>query len=541
MKVKSGRIDHLGIVAGVIKDLKIVELIDERISQDVREEISTGEAIVGMIINGLGFSDRPMSLTPQFFQNKAMEQLFREGVTADHFNRHKLGRALDNCYFYGTDRLFAEISLAVCRQEKIDCRFNSEDTTTFSVTGEYDRDSDENAISITHGYSKDHRPDLKQAVLEMMVTQDGGIPIISKSWSGNASDSKIFRERSMALLEAFKKSDSPRFLIADSKLYAQETIQGPLKDIPFITRVPSVVKQEQLRIAEALKTPSDQWTQLDDRNRCYTIELEHYGQKQRWIIVGSDDMRNRSRKSVEKALMREHETLKKEVNKITKVDFACEIDAKNAFNRVNKRLKYHCVRVEKILEKKEFSSKGRPGPNTPHTMTYRVYGRIERDEEAIEKRVQQKSCYVLATTIPVGELSSEEVVAAYKGQNSSVERGFRFLKDPVFFTSSLFVKKPERIEGLLMMMTLALLVFSVAQRRLRAHLQAENETLPNQIKKETNKPTLRWIFQLMEGIEHVQVAIDGVLRHTIAGLTALRLRILACFSPSVRKIYGLEI
>jgi len=541
MKVKSGRIDHLGIVAGVIKDLKIVELIDERISQDVREEISTGEAIVGMIINGLGFSDRPMSLTPQFFQNKAMEQLFREGVTADHFNRHKLGRALDNCYFYGTDRLFAEISLAVCRQEKIDCRFNSEDTTTFSVTGEYDRDSDENAISITHGYSKDHRPDLKQAVLEMMVTQDGGIPIISKSWSGNASDSKIFRERSMALLEAFKKSDSPRFLIADSKLYAQETIQGPLKDIPFITRVPSVVKQEQLRIAEALKTPSDQWTQLDDRNRCYTIELEHYGQKQRWIIVGSDDMRNRSRKSVEKALMREHETLKKEVNKITKVDFACEIDAKNAFNRVNKRLKYHCVRAEKILEKKEFSSKGRPGPNTPHTMTYRVYGRIERDEEAIEKRVQQKSCYVLATTIPVGELSSEEVVAAYKGQNSSVERGFRFLKDPVFFTSSLFVKKPERIEGLLMMMTLALLVFSVAQRRLRAHLQAENETLPNQIKKETNKPTLRWIFQLMEGIEHVQVAIDGVLRHTIAGLTALRLRILACFSPSVRKIYGLEI
>jgi len=541
MKVKSGRIDHLGIVAGVIKDLKIVELIDERISQDVREEISTGEAIVGMIINGLGFSDRPMSLTPQFFQNKAMEQLFREGVTADHFNRHKLGRALDNCYFYGTDRLFAEISLAVCRQEKIDCRFNSEDTTTFSVTGEYDRDSDENAISITHGYSKDHRPDLKQAVLEMMVTQDGGIPIISKSWSGNASDSKIFRERSMALLEAFKKSDSPRFLIADSKLYAQETIQGPLRDIPFITRVPSVVKQEQLRIAEALKTPSDQWTQLDDRNRCYTIELEHYGQKQRWIIIGSDDMRNRSRKSVEKALMREHETLKKEVNKITKVDFACEIDAKNAFNRVNKRLKYHCVRAEKILEKKEFSSKGRPGPNTPHTMTYRVYGRIERDEEAIEKRVQQKSCYVLATTIPVGELSSEEVVAAYKGQNSSVERGFRFLKDPVFFTSSLFVKKPERIEGLLMMMTLALLVFSVAQRRLRAHLQAENETLPNQIKKETNKPTLRWIFQLMEGIEHVQVAIDGVLRHTIAGLTALRLRILACFSPSVRKIYGLEI
>ncbi|NGX26546.1 MAG: hypothetical protein K940chlam6_00471 [Chlamydiae bacterium] len=85
MQVNSKRIDHLGIIAGVVKDLKIVELINRRIPQDPREEISVGEAIVGMIINGLGFSDRPMSLTPQFFQSKAMGRLFREEVTGDHF------------------------------------------------------------------------------------------------------------------------------------------------------------------------------------------------------------------------------------------------------------------------------------------------------------------------------------------------------------------------------------------------------------------------------------------------------------------------
>jgi transposase len=63
-------------------------------------------------------------------------------------------------------------------------------------------------------------------------------------------------------------------------------------------------------------------------------------------------------------------------------------------------------------------------------------------------------------------LSDAEVISAYKGQ-SHVEGGFRFLKDPLFFVSSLFVKKPNRIAGLLMVMTLALLVYSVAQRRLR--------------------------------------------------------------------------
>ena len=541
MKVKSGRIDHLGIIAGTIKDLRIIELINERIPQDPREKISTGEAIAGMIINGLGFSDRPMSLTPQFFQNKAMEQLFRKGVTADDFNRHKLGRALDSCYTYGTDRLFAEISFAVCCQEKVDCRFNSEDTTTFSVTGEYDRECDENAISITHGYSKDHRPDLKQAVLELMVSQDGGIPIISKSWNGNESDSKIFRERSAELLESFKKSDGPRFLIADSKLYAKKTLQDTLREIPFITRVPSVVKEEQLRIAEALEIVPEQWKKLDDHNRYHTIELEYYGQRQRWIIVGSDEMKNRSKKSVEKAVQRESESLEKELTKIARQEFACEADAKNAFSHINKRAKYHFVKVEKIVEKKVFSTKGRPKLNASCTLVYLVRGYVKKDENAVEKNIQQKSCYVLATTIPAKDLSEEEVILAYKRQNSSVERGFRFLKDPVFFTSSLFVKKPERIEGLLMMMTLALLVFSIAQRRLRIYLQETNETLPNQIRKETTRPTLRWIFQLMEGIEYVQVVIDGVVRQTRTGLTDLRLRILACFSPTIQKIYGLEI
>ena len=66
------------------------------------------------------------------------------------------------------------------------------DTTRFALTGAYVPDTDEQAIVITHGYSKDHPPDLKQAVLEFMVSQDGGVPFVSKSWDGNTSDTKIF-------------------------------------------------------------------------------------------------------------------------------------------------------------------------------------------------------------------------------------------------------------------------------------------------------------------------------------------------------------
>ncbi len=62
-------------------------MIDHRIVPDDREPITTGEAIAGMVLNGLGFSNRPVSLTPQFFQNKPVEILLRDGVEAEQFNR----------------------------------------------------------------------------------------------------------------------------------------------------------------------------------------------------------------------------------------------------------------------------------------------------------------------------------------------------------------------------------------------------------------------------------------------------------------------
>src|SRR5437870_9324925 len=183
----------------------------------------------------LGFSDRPLTLTPQFFANKPLDLLFHEGVIAQMLNRFKLGRTLDEASGSGCDLLLRELALPVCLQEGIDARFNHLDTTSFSLTGDYVPDSDEHAIAITHGYSKDHRPDLKQAVLELMVSQDGGVPLMSKSWDGNASDTQIFQERAQALLATFRESPNPRYLVADAKLYTADNAPN-LAKLGFITR-----------------------------------------------------------------------------------------------------------------------------------------------------------------------------------------------------------------------------------------------------------------------------------------------------------------
>src|SRR5499425_1800642 len=302
-QVRVERLDHLGLIASVINDIGLVSLVDARLSPDEQERITPGEAVAGMILNGLGFANRPLSLTPQFFANKPLDLLFRPGIEAERFNRFKLGRTLDDASAYGCDLLFQELAQAICAHEGIDLRFNHLDTTSFALTGKYVPESDEHTIRITHGYSKDHRPDLKQAVLELMVSQDGGVPFVSKSWDGNASDTQVFQQRAETLMRAFKDTPTPRYLVADAKLYCEDNAVH-LAKLGFITRIPATLKMVAQVISQALQ--GDTWQTLDDTTRYQPLALCHYGMVQRWLVVYSRAALARAEAALTRAQQREH-------------------------------------------------------------------------------------------------------------------------------------------------------------------------------------------------------------------------------------------
>jgi transposase len=536
-QVRVERLDHLGLLASVIKDLGLIDMINARLVPDEQEVITPGEAIAGMILNGLGFANRPVSLTPQFFANKPLDLLFREGLCAAMFNRFKLGRTLDEAYAYGCDLLFHELALAVCAQEGIDLRFHHLDTTSFALSGAYVPDSDEQAITITHGYSRDHRPDLKQAVLELMVSQDGGVPLVSKSWDGNTSDIAVFQERAQALMAAFQNAPSPRYLIADSKLYHEDNAPN-LQKLGFITRIPNTLGAVSQVIAQALTW--DTWHRLDATTRYQCIELCHYGMAQRWLVVHSQAALERAEATVTKARQREAEAIEKQLFHLQATRFPTPEVAQDALATLAKRWTYHQVESSTLIEHKRYAGKGRPTPSTPlKAIEWQIQARVRPDQEALGYRQHVKACFVLGTNIGVSQLSDAAVIAAYKSQ-SCVEGGFRFLKDPLFFVSSLFVKKPSRIEGLLMVMTLALLVYSVAQRRMRQQLARRNETVPNQIHQPTASPTLRWVFQLLEGIHRVRVTVQGQVHDLIEGLNDVQVNILRLFGEQVCCLYQIS-
>ena len=174
---KSKVLDHLGLVAGMFEELEIGDRVDEHILQDFDErEISVGQAVKALVLNGFGFVQQRLYLTPQFFERVPTERLIGEGVQPEHLNEGVLGRALDDLFEYGVTELFRDVAAHAARRLGLGSRFAHLDATSFSFHGEYDSDegSEDGVIRIQQGYSRDHRPDLNQAVLDMGAQAEGG-------------------------------------------------------------------------------------------------------------------------------------------------------------------------------------------------------------------------------------------------------------------------------------------------------------------------------------------------------------------------------
>ena len=400
-QVRVEHLDHLGLIASAIKDLGLTNLINRRLVPDAQEVMTPGEAVAGMILNGLGFAHRPLSLTPQFFANKPLDLLFREGIEAEMFNRFKLGRTLDEVYAYGCDLLFEELARAICAHEGIDLRFNHLDTTSFALTGEYVPDRDEHASRITHGYSKDHRPDLKQAVLELIVSQDGGVPFVSKSWDGNTSDTRVFQERAKALVSAFKDTPSPRYLVADAKLYGEDNA-AHLAQLGFITRMPATLKVVSQVISQARQ--QDTWQPVDDDTRYQSLELCHDGMAQRWLVVSSRAALERAEATLTNATQREYEAITKQLFHLQAQSFCAPEAAQDALAVLAKRWRYHRVESAQLTPYQRYAGKGRPTPRTAlKAVEWQIQAQVHADDDTIEQDKQAKACYVLGTNIAASE------------------------------------------------------------------------------------------------------------------------------------------
>ena len=221
-------------------------------------------------------------------------------------------------------------------------------------------------------------------------------------------------------------------------------------------------------------------------------------------------------------------------------EFICEKDAIKAAKAAIKALRFHSAQVNTQSFNKS-SKRGRPKQDDPdRTILYRAKVSLLEDEAEIRAHRAKLGRFILATNeLDESKLSNAEMLNEYKSQNKT-EQGFRFIKGDAFEVASVFLKKPERVEALMVVMTLCLLVYNFAQHKLRKTLESLNETVPNQIKKPTAKPTMAWICRMFHGVHLLRVdhGSQGV-QEIVINLTELTRRIIRYFGMVAERIYGL--
>ncbi len=530
------RLDHLGIVAGICQEMGLAAWLDA-LAPTQQRVVSYGTATVAMILNGLGFSNRQLYLVPQFFENKPVAHLLGAGISADMLNDDCLGRTLDWLYAQDVTTVFAGIAHQARQRFQVKAQHLHVDTTSFSVNGAYDNEN-EHVIAITYGYSRDHREDLKQWMLALATTHQGEIPLFLQPLSGNTSDKESL-VKVIADLHAQLQQNEPKenpLYVADSGLYsAANMLKLNQAKVRWVSRVPETSKEAKA----AVNQDEDAWKPSADGTRSMVaLQMHLPAGPERWLVVRSIDGVKRAMQTARKQADKQMETWSKKLWHVSTKLFACQQDAQQAWEQSLKGLPEWLEVSVELKSQAAFEGRGRPARDAePTRLRWSVVPSISLNESKLLAYAQRKACFIIASNVvDEKQISHDELISLYLEQGS-VERGFRFLKDPLFLASSVFVKKPERLVALSLIMVLALLVYRLAEHRLREQLAATGQTIPNQVNKPTARPTMRWVFQCFEGIELLQIRTGTTTQSVVLRLQPLHQKILSLLGPASQQFY----
>ena len=531
MSVSTAIVAHHGIVAGMYDDLGIGRIIDEVIPKQGQHKLAHSVVLKAMILNALGFNERRLYIFPKFFSTIATERLLGPDVLPEDLNDDVLGRTLDRIYEANSTDLFLKIVLQVMQNVQFGTQLLHADTTSVSVHGNYEHIDGTPAIQITYGHTKDNRPDLKQFVLST-ITNQHGIPLFVRTYSGNASDKQNLIE-SIQQFRAAVQIPEDAYFIADSALYTADNVRNLCQDVHWITHVPSTITE--VKTLLHADVPMIQGT--DTRYSFYETTSEYGGIPQKWVLVHSTEMQARKEKTFEKSLEKLDIQTTKSFKKLRGLEFACEKDARAAADHWAKNHPWYQYTQFSIVptSRKIESKRGRPRKDEERLTVYILQAEIARNSEVILAEMEKLGRFILASNDL--SLNPETMLDYYKNQ-SAVEKGFRFLKDKSFRISEVYLKKPERIEALSMVMVLTLLIYSVAEWLIRKRLKERKEFVPNQVNKPTQNPTLKWIFMDFLGVIEVRLNVPGEPERQLTNLNENARKIIAILGGRCVNYYA---
>jgi transposase len=525
-------VHHLPIIKAYADQLGLVSLINHYVPTEM--DVAAGTIVLGLVLDTLS-GRSPLYRLEEFFAHQDTELLLGQVIPPRAFNDDAVGRVLDRLYDMGTMKLFTACAVRAAARFGIERRYVHFDTTSRSVWGDYQYPENQDLpFQVTYGYSKDKRPDLKQFVLSTLCV-DRAVPIWGKPEDGNASDKTLnttLLSEIAQLLARYGVQPGAYIYIADAALVTEDNLAA-LRHTLFITRLPATYSECGRVMAEAVahkdweevgvlaQTPSTK-RRPGTFYKVAESSVTLYGKVYRAVVVHSSTQDQRRQQSLARELQASSTTLEAAVSEATQQEYFCHADAEAAAAELRAlQSAYHWAEV--LVEERPKYGPGRPSQKQPRVVKALRYGlqaTLHERAEIIARRTQETGCFVLLTNVPTAGAmahSAGEVLRAYKAQHG-VEQNFAFLKDPVI-VNSLFLKKPERIEALGLVLLLALLLWRLVERALRVHVETTGSPLPGWDNKATEKPTA---FMMMTKFAAVMVIKVGGQRQLAYPLSTVQ-------------------
>jgi transposase len=496
---------HLPLVLGVLRRLEVATVIDYMIPPHPAHGLSCGRGVEAMVLAILD-GHHALYKVGKRLEERGMLGLLQPALTRAALNDYRLGHILDALFAANLNRVFSAVALKALEVYAIPTPWLHQDTTTIALYGAYaDDPQTPGAPRPAYGHSKDGRDDLKQVLLSLGVSGDGGIPLRVGLRDGNRSDSV---ETPVAIAECLALGlEGVRGIVADSKAYSRRTLGLCLeRGIDFVTLVPRTcaVRQEleawgqqqsalPLLVEKPGRTKDEAPRRWHGQSVRRQVEVEYSdgrvaGAVLRFVVVHSSQLAQQQAQTYTAAQAKEAEAVMAHAQYVQAQWFACEADATAAIAEYEGRgqgrrgrhprpWRYHAVRYRVVAETRRTrrARRGRPAKTDPPPTE--VGYLLMVDVTALANAEEDNGWAVLATTVPTEVCADAEILHAYQEQNTTVEPGFRWIKNPAAI-APVWLEKPERIAALAMLTVMGLLVYSVIQRQVRLSLRTHDQQIP---------------------------------------------------------------
>lgn len=520
--LRSCTVGGLPIVNHLLQRMRLQAILQEHLPPDDRRmEISTTAGLL-LLLRNLLVSREPIYGVAEWAERYAPHLLGLSSGQLDHLNDDRLGRCLDRLFDTTGPDLLLHVVRQVVREFGVSLDELHNDSTTVSFFGAYEGAAEaarlrgRPTIALVHGHSKDHRPDLKQLLYILTISEDGGVPVYFTSASGNVSDDQTHRETWDLLCALVGRPD---FLyVADCKLATSENMNYVARRRGrFVTVLPRTRKEDAEFRRRLVEHPDTvRWSPLyaiqDDEGFVLDRLSQHpeggssaEGYRSVWFHStrkAERDAASRAR-AIDRALqelgrLRERlGSLKTRFRQRAKVEEA--VAALLQGTEAGRWLRVEIHEREQTRYKQ--ATRGRPGKQTRYVKQAQSRFDLHFDMDLKSIAADKASDGVFPLISNADDLSAAELLRAYKRQPFVEKRFSQFKTD--YKVAPVYLKEVSRIQALLCVYFFALLVQTLLERELRQAMRREEvESLPLYPEgRSCRQPTTRRVLDVFDPVQ----------------------------------------